>query len=228
MIAQQLKSELKSRNMSLNDLADIVDIPFETLRNLYYSKVQNPKLSTIVSICDALDVPVDYMLNRNTFSNEEFDIIKNYRDCGVHGKSFIKTTSQLEAQMAKHQRNCKDKHLILCIVPSAFVDDGYIHTSCSFKQILSPTKNSYLAIEINSNNFAPVYCKYDRIVLENRFPSDGEIAVFLYKNKEFIRIFRQNGNQYILESITGRGSNIELTKMNECVCLGTCIDVIRY
>ena len=48
------------------------------------------------------------------------------------------------------------------------------------------------------------------------------------KNKEFIRIFRQNGNQYILESITGRGSNIELTKMNECVCLGTCIDVIRY
>ena len=30
MIAQQLKSELKSRNMSLNDLADIVDIPFET------------------------------------------------------------------------------------------------------------------------------------------------------------------------------------------------------
>lgn len=228
MIAQQLKAELKNRNMTLNDLADIVDIPFETLRNLYYSKVQNPKLSTIVSICDALNVPVDYMLNRNTFADDEFDIIRNYRDCGVHGKSFIKKASHLEAQIARHQRNCTNKHLILCIVPTDFVNDGYVHTSCTFKQLLSPTENSYLAIEINTNNFAPIYCKYDQIVLENRFPSDGEIAVFLYKNKEFIRFFRQNGTQYILESITGRGTNISLDKMDECVCLGTCIDVIRY
>lgn len=228
MIAKQLKKELKNRKMTLNDLADIVDIPFETLRNLYYSKVRNPKLSTVISICDALGVPVDYMLNRNIYENDEIDIIKNYRDCGIHGKSFIKVASNFEAQIARYQRNCTDKHLILCIVPTAFVDDGYIHNSCSFKQILSPAKNSYLAIEINTNNFSPVYCKYDRIVLENRFPSDGEFAVFLYKNKEFIRIFRQNGNQYILESITGRGTNIVLDKMDECVCLGTCIDVIRY
>ncbi len=227
MIATQLKKELKCRDMSLADLANIVDIPFETLRNLYYSKVRNPKLSTILSICDALDVTIDYMLNRNTYANDEYELIRNYRDCGTHGKSFIKTTANFEAQIARVQRNSSEKHMIPCLVPTAFVDDGFVYNSCTIEHILTTSKDSYLAIEINTNNFAPIYCKYDRIVLENRFPVDGEFAVFLFENKEYFRIFRQKGEQYVLESLNGRNSDIILNRMDEYVCLGTCVDVIR-
>ena len=228
MIANQLKKELKHREMSLTDLANVVDIPFETLRNLYYSKVKSPKLSTILSICDALDVPVDYMLNRNTYDSEEYELIRNYRDCGTHGKSFIKKTADLEAQIARVQRKSTEKHIIPCLIPTTFVDDGFSYNSCTIEHIYTATKSSYLAIEINTNNFAPVYCKHDRIVLENRFPADGELAVFLFEDKEYFRIYRQQDNQYILQSVTGRDDDIVLNRMDQYVCLGTCVDVIRF
>lgn len=228
MIAKQLKKELKRRNMTLSNLADMVDIPFETLRNLYYSKVKNPTLSTILSICNALNVPVDYMLNRCPYSKEETEIIQNYRDCGLHGKSFIKTTANMEAQISRVQRKSKDKQIIPCLTPINCLTDGFIYNSCTVDHIETPLENSYLAIKINTNNFAPTYCKHDRIILENRFPMDGEFAVFLFENKEYFRIFTHKNNLYVLKSLNNREPDIILDRMDEYYCVGTCVDIIRF
>lgn len=227
MIAEQLKKELNKRDMTLSDLADKVEIPYETLRNLYYSRVNNPTLSTVLSICDALDVTVDYMLNRCPYSIEEAELIQNFRDCGNHGKNFIKTTACLEAQISRVQRKSDKKHIIPCLIPVTYITDGFIYNSSSIEHIETTSKNSYLAIELNTNNFAPTYCKNDRIVLENRFPMDGEVAVFLFENKEYLRTFVQENNTYILKSLNKRDPDIVLDRMDEYYCLGTCIDIIR-
>ena len=70
------------------------------------------------------------------------------------------------------------KHRIPCFIPVGRIGDGIDYNSCTVEDEYTMIKKVYLAIEITNNNFAPAYCKGDRILLENRFPELGECAVY--------------------------------------------------
>lgn len=241
MFSDKIRELMIEKDISLPDLAELSGVPFETLRNIYYRKVKDPKVSTAFQLASALGVTVEYLLKdmeaveqeaegEEKQKDIEAEILENYRECGNHGKAIIRVIARFEAKAARKERlhlHKKMKHRIPCIVPIGRVGDGIDYNSCTIVDEYTVVKKVYLAIEITNNNFAPAYCKGDRILLENRFPELGERAVFSDGIKVYFRHFKMEGDMYCLKCLNGRGEDMLMRRMDEIDCLGTCISVIR-
>ena len=239
MFSDKIRELMIEKDISLPDLATLSGVPFETLRNIYYRKVKDPKVSTAFQLASALGVTVEYLLSDTNKEEEledaeeqeniEEEILENYRECGNHGRAIIRIVARSESKAARKERlNLhKMKHRIPCLIPVGRVGDGIDYNSCTVEDEYTMIKKVYLAIEITNNNFAPAYCKGDRILLENRFPELGERAVFTDGVKAYFRYFKMEGDKYCLKCLNGRGEDILLRRMDEVDCLGTCISVIR-
>ena len=239
MFSDNILELMIEKDISLPDLATLSGVPFETLRNIYYRKVKDPKVSTAFQLASALGVTVEYLLSDTNKEEEledaeeqeniEEEILENYRECGNHGRAIIRIVARFESKAARKERlNLhKMKHRIPCLIPVGRVGDGIDYNSCTVEDEYTMIKKVYLAIEITNNNFAPAYCKGDRILLENRFPELGERAVFTDGVKAYFRYFKMEGDKYCLKCLNGRGEDILLRRMDEVDCLGTCISVIR-
>ena len=239
MFSDKIRELMIEKDISLPDLATLSGVPFETLSNIYYRKVKDPKVSTAFQLASALGVTVEYLLSDTNKEEEledaeeqeniEEEILENYRECGNHGRAIIRIVARFESKAARKERlNLhKMKHRIPCLIPVGRVGDGIDYNSCTVEDEYTMIKKVYLAIEITNNNFAPAYCKGDRILLENRFPELGERAVFTDGVKAYFRYFKMEGDKYCLKCLNGRGEDILLRRMDEVDCLGTCISVIR-
>lgn len=90
---KQLKAEKKMTN---DELAAITGIPLGTLSKILAGFSDSPKLSNIVSICDALGCTLDYAVmgipeNNNNYILEpgEMRLIENYRRLDSHGREMV-------------------------------------------------------------------------------------------------------------------------------------------
>ena len=213
MFSDKIRELMIERDISLTDLAELSGVPFETLRNIYYRKVKDPKVSTAFQLASALEVTVEYLLKDMSTTEEEAENSE-----GQEG---------IEEELLERLNLRKMKHRIPCFIPVGRIGDGIDYNSCTVEDEYTMIKKVYLAIEITNNNFAPAYCKGDRILLENRFPELGECAVFTDGMKAYFRYFKMEGEMYCLKCLNGRGKDMLLRRMDEVDCLGTCISVIR-
>lgn len=227
MLTNNLKGILDKEGITLQELADRSNLPLETIRNLCYRKVKDPKVSTLLAISKALDVSINYLMGDTAFHPDEIEIIQSYRKCGIHGRSLIRFVAQFECKAAIHERNAPEKHRISCLIPIGDITDGAIYNSCDFDYLYTDVEDAYMAVEITTNQFTPSYCKGDRILLSNRFPETGERAIFVDRLKCYLRKFEESNNQYILHGLNGRGKDIVLQRTDEIDCVGTCIGVLR-
>lgn len=227
MISENIKFAMHFKNIGIQQLADQADIPFETLKNIYYGRVSDVKLSTVIKIANTLNVSIDWLAGRSAYTEKEITILDNYRSCGNHGKSIIELIAKFESCAAIHERNSEGKHLIPRLIPLGHITDGIMYNTCNTVEIETADDRAYLAIDITTNNFAPAYCMNDIILLENRFPAEGERAVFCDGLKAYFRLFERDGKIYRLKCLNGRGKDMMLSRMDEVDCIGTCIGVIR-
>ena len=216
-----------TNNLTLQELSDACGVPIETMRNIYYGKVTDPKVSTALAISKALNVTINYLMGYPMYNPEEAAIIKHYRKCGKHGKSIIQLIAKYESKISKTERESSDKHKIPCLIPIGNTGEGMAYSCNDVVDVETVNPDAYLAIEITTNAFTPVFCKNDRVLFANRFPENGEIAVFMKNEKSYLRKFLEEEDGYCLKSLNGRGYDILLRRMDEVDCLGTCIGIIR-
>ncbi len=226
MLSSVIKEILREKNISLQELADMADVPFETMRNIYYGKVTDPKVSTLMNISRVTQVSVNYLMGESLYSTDEKTLIKNYRKCGVHGKSIIRLVARYEANTARSERENKEKHKIPCLLPVK-VKDGFIYDSNEVLELETTDKDAYVAIQITSHSYAPAYCKGDCILIADRFPEPGERGVFVKDGKGYIRQFIENPDSYVLKSVNGREAALVFRRLEGVDCIGTCIGVVR-
>lgn len=227
MIQNELVYLLEKNGMTYPELAEKAGIPLETMRNLYYGKVKDPKVSTLLAISRVLNITVNRLMGERIYSKQEERLIMNYRRCGSHGKSMVMLTADYEAELARHERTADNKYTIPCIVPLEPVHDGLSYSSSEMVDISTDNPCAYIAIEITSNEFTPVFCKGDRILIEDRWPSNGESAVFFLNNMVYCRKFREHDSGYTLESLNRHGQDFEYKRMDKVKCIGTCVGVVR-
>ena len=112
MFSDKIRELMIERDISLTDLAELSGVPFETLRNIYYRKVKDPKVSTAFQLASALEVTVEYLLKDMSTTEEEAEnsegqegieeeLLENYRECGNHGKAIIRLVARLECKAAR-------------------------------------------------------------------------------------------------------------------------------
>lgn len=229
MLSATIKNLLDDKNMTYQELAEQADIPLETMRNIYYDKVKDPKASTLLAISRVLKVSVNYLMGEEFISPDESKLISHYRKCGKHGKSVMQLVGKYEAAMAVSERKAgkSDKHKIPCMIPLGRVADCFMYNASETIQIETNVPEAYLAFEVTNNNYLPTYCKGDRILLADRFPDSGERAMFMMDGHVYLRQFVETATRYMLKSFNKHGQHIEIRRMNEVQCIGTVIGVIN-
>ena len=227
MISERLRTLLSERNISINAFAEMCDLPLETVRNVYYGKTTDPKLSTAYKMATALNMSLNCLLGVCSHSTAEKILLRNYRDCGKHGKSIIELVAKYEAGSIKADRESAGKHKIPGIIPHGDIRHGIVYETCESMEIETALKEAYFAIEMTNNDLAPKFCKGDILLFENRFPRNEEKAAFFKGDRIYIRKFIEDGKQYRLKCLHSYGEDIILKRMDEIDYIGTCVGVIR-
>ena len=221
-----LRGVMKKRNISLYQLAAKSDVPIDTIKNIYYGRISDPKASTLVKLSKALDLSMNYLYGDHLYKDDEREMLHHYRNASPRGKAVIRLFARAESTMADYER-ASNKYIIPCLIPIGIVYDGIKYHSCDSIKIETTDPRAYIAIEITTNYFAPAYCEGDRILLENRFPKDTEYAVFVIDECAYLRQYLKNGTSYVLHCLNGRGEDILCSRMDEVDCIGTLIGVVR-
>lgn len=227
ILSKRLQEILIELNWSKEKLAEESGLPLETVKNLYYGKTTDPKSSTILAISEATKYSMNCLMGHCPYTPPEQSIIQNYRSCGSHGKSMIEFISKYEASSVKYERELFHEHSIPCILPSGDIRKGILYDTCETVEIKTTIPEAYMAIKIANNDLLPNYCKDDIILLENRFPSNGELASFICGNKIYIRKYIEGIDFYCLKSLHNCDDDIIIKRMDEVQYVGTCCGVIR-
>ena len=226
-LSQQLKKFLNERKLGVQEFSEMCDLPLETVRNIYYGKSADPKLSTILKMADALNMSINCLLGKCSHSLSERVLIENYRSCGSHGRSIIELVARYEAGAIKSERASTNKHKIPCILTHGDLRNGIVYDICETIEIETTIKDAYFAIRLTNNDLSPIYCKNDILLFVDRFPASGEIAAFFKGNRVYIRKFIEEDNAYILKCMHQYGEDVRLKRMDEVEYIGTITGVAR-
>ena len=228
MISSVLKTLMNAHEMTLQDLADQSGLPIETIRNVYYGKVTDPKISTMKAISKVFKVSINYMLGEPFVTPEESSLLTYYRRCGKHGKSVIELIAKYEATAARSERDAKGKHSVPCVVPKGNIRKGIVYDTNETVEKETTVAEAYMAITIPSNDLAHYgYCKNDSILFEKRFPENGEIVSYIIADRVYIRKFIEENGRYIMKCLHNHGEDMIFKRMDEIILVGTCCGVIR-
>lgn len=227
MISENLRDILEKKKMKKEQLAELADLPIETIRNLYYGRTTDPKVSTMIAISKVLNVSVNRLMGQQLYSKAEERLVMNYRRCGAHGRSMIMLTANFEAELSRHERDAESKHIIPCIMPIDAVKDGLRYSASEIINITTENPEAYVAIEITSNEYIPVFCKGDRVLIADRFPLSGETGVFIIDSLIYCRVFEEHDDGYILKSLNKHREDFKLKRLDKVKHIGTCVGIVR-
>lgn len=227
IISKRVNEVRKALGWSQETLAEKSDLPYETIKNICAGRTLDPKASTMIAISRATGVSVNCLMGECNHTPQERALLNNYRSCGSHGKSIIEFIARYEAGAVKNDREATDKHKVPCLVPHGDIRKGIIYDNCETTEIETSVSEAYVAIQMINNDLAPIYCKNDYILIENRFPTSGEYASFFRGDRAYIRKFIEEDNHYRLKCLHNQGEDIVLKRMDEIDYIGTCIGVVR-
>ncbi len=231
MISKRLKEILPSKGLTLSDFIGMCEeqegLAGDTVKNIYYGRTPDPKVSTVMKLSRVLGMSVNCLMGQCSHSKEERAVLNYYRECGEHGKSVIEYVAKYEAASAKSEREAFGRHKILCLTPSGDIHNGIIYEFCERKEIYTTDKRAYAAIKMPNNDLCPTFCKGDIVLIENRFPCNGEYGYFVKGNKTYLRQYIEEDGKYILRYLRLYDEDMVFKRMDEIECVGTCANVIR-
>lgn len=227
IISARIEELLLENGMTWHELAEKANIPEETMRNIRYGKVKDPKASTLLSISNIFGCSVNWLLGVSTLTPEEEALLRNYRKCGKHGRGILQLMAKYEAHTARQEREAKDRHMIPCIMAHTVSCEGMKYNSGDTKQIFVTEPEAFLGLCVPNNNWSPRYCRGDIVLFANRAPESGERALFAWKDNIHFRRYEEKEKGFELHCITDRHEPLCFKRMDELICLGTAIGVIH-
>lgn len=246
-LIRKINEIINNRDWTLADLADAVpEIPYETLRNIMYHKTDDIKaFKTLIPLARALGVTTDYLLGVTTYPEEEFRLLKNYRNCSSHGKHFVMAMSTFESDFSRFENtqnfnneidfyepkpvDVSSTIEIPCLEPTGYFKDGIFYDTSIKTRLKTYLKNVFMAIKIPNDSLAHTYYQNDILFLSKRNPTIGEIAVFHKDDTIYIRQFKKDGNKYILRSLSIDSEDLILSaaEYSKYSIVGTCTSIYR-
>ena len=226
MSSMTLNEVMAERNLSIQEVAEMSELPYETVRNIYYGKVTDPKVSTLMALSNALGLSVNHLMGDTSYNKEEKELLSLYNKASERGRAVIRLFAKVECDLTEKERQ-SDTYIVPCLIPIGTVEDGIKYHNCDSIKIEVSDPKVYLAIEITTNYFATAYCKGDRILLENRFPKSGERAVIMKDGIAYFRLYIEEESGIKLRCLNGNGEDIVIKRADEISCIGTCIGVAR-
>ena len=71
IVKTRLAVLLNITGWGLQELSKRSGLSFDTVKNLYYGRIENPKIETLICIADAFSISLDYLVGRLDYAEHE-------------------------------------------------------------------------------------------------------------------------------------------------------------
>jgi DNA-binding Xre family transcriptional regulator len=190
---------IETRDLSLRELSEKADMPFETLKSFLYGNSKDCKLSTAVKIATAFEISIDELVGADTIdpmSKESLALCRKMPDYVVYLiRSFIRHQYNLQSQFDANSINipvllpeCQNGHLQTTNVTEAICID---HLTNDLKSKIC------LGLKIPCEHCEPFYMPNEIILLAaDRDGQHNERCVISYRGNIFLArkiFYSENG-----------------------------------
>lgn len=106
----RLKKSKSEKKLRVEDISRISNVPIGTVSKIFAGITTDPKISTVISIAESLNVSIDYLIygKRETgLCEEESYIIKKYRQLETDDKEEVDAI--LDVKLAKTYKKSVEK-----------------------------------------------------------------------------------------------------------------------
>lgn len=192
---------LEFRDLSIRELAEKADMPFETLKSFLYGNSKDCKLSTAVKIAKAFEISIDELIGAETLhplSQQSIAMCRNMPDYVVYLiRSFIRHQYQLQNHFDSNSIN------IPVLLPEC--QDGYLQTTnvtdtvCIDHLTDALKAKICMGLKIPCEHYEPFYMPNEIVLLAaDRDGQHNERCVVSYKGNLFLTkkfFFIENGEK---------------------------------
>jgi SOS-response transcriptional repressor LexA/DNA-binding Xre family transcriptional regulator len=245
---KKLKSEQKITN---DRLSEMTGIPLGTLSKILAGISDSPKLSNIISICEALGCSIDYIVtgkednpNNYLLDDGEIQLIESYRELDEHGKELVVLVLDKERERLKKEsygigtsraakvldapavysglRSLTLYDLPVSAGPGEFLDGG------EFETIRVPdgpaTREASFALRISGDSMLPKYRDGDVVIVKGcESVEPDELGIFILDNSSY---FKKYGGDRLI-SLNPAYADIPLAQFTSVSCIGKVLGKVK-
>lgn len=200
-----LVSLRKSKNISRKELAEMLDIPYTTLRN-YEADQREPGHKFLIKVANLFSVSVDELIGNAlkndtpSLSNEALQVAIDYSDLDKPGKRAVRVTLDDQRRRVKEEANRNDKVTLFPVkeyIQSASAGYGDFFDDDSFDVVdlvkRPPAGTTYL-VKVDGDSMEPTYHDGDRLFVSAQETLNfGEIGVFSINGDLYIKEYGRAG-----------------------------------
>lgn len=204
---------MDEQDLTIKELAEKSDMPFETLKNFLYDKeAKDCRLSTVIKLAKAFNMGLDELVGMGTYSDDTLECIGMYRKLPANARSFVKW--HLKDQTFLHSKHV-GRRIINVMLPLCS-SNGNLKKTNEFEQIditdigEEIVHKVFFGIRIPCDHFLPHYMQGDILLVANdRDPfKDEKTLVSINGNLVITKRIVENGisNYYGIRDGFFRGS----------------------
>ncbi len=233
----------QSRGIGRKELAEMLGIPYTTLRN-YETETREPGHKILMQLAEIFSVSVDSLIGFTQkektalISDAERRHIQKYRTLDGYGKEMVDAALSIEykrcAALREDHENENDNLLYIPYPYSqvaasegsgAFLDDGAGNERELPVKLNSSTRKADAALKVVGRSMEPDIHDGD-LVLVRRQPEVeiGEIGIFIIDGRGYIK---RRGEGGVLESLNSSIPDVQIQELQSCTCWGKYIDVLK-
>lgn len=219
------------KGKTLEGLSEDTGIPVGTLSKIS-SGCSKPSYHNMCLIAKELGCSLDDFTDMidSKLTEDERELLTQYRKLNNHSKEIVSFIIDLETKVSRgHSEG--DKSIIECFVPTGIYGDGAFYESCNVDIIeytnVDNDVDAEFAIKVVTDTLGPVFFRNDVLLMSNRFPMNGEIAIFMHNHKQYIRKYYRTDKDIKLVGVNESTRIIETCDLRDFVCVGTVLTVLR-
>ena len=196
---KKIKNDKKFTNETLSEKSGI---SIGTLNKLLAGATEDPKLSTLIPLSEALGCSIDVMLGRQEENSESNSIMDKYNALDDAGKESVRYILNKEYHRVRfsspitvndHVKVGKIVKLRLYDIGvsagtgSYLFDSGYKTISLNSNRI---SENADFAVKVSGNSMNPKYENGDILLVAEKQPvAEGELGIFSVNGESYFKVF---------------------------------------
>ena len=194
-----LVSLRKSKNISRKELAEMLDIPYTTLRN-YEADQREPGHKFLIKVANLFSVSVDELIGNAlkndtpSLSNEALQVAIDYSDLDMPDKRVVRVVMDDQTQRVREEakKNTADFIYLPWNDQPASAGAGFDlddEQMVEWKVILNElTRKADFCLDVQGDSMEPKYYDGDTILVRKQPAVDiGEIGLFIIDGKGYVK-----------------------------------------
>lgn len=232
---QAIESRLCQLHVSGSYVAEQCDMSYDNFKRFLAGQIENPSFSTIIAICQTLDLPIDnIILQHPDYMDGSEDLeIPDPRQLSCRGIKLLNYLLSMEELLSSHSTFEEDLVIPLLSPVGNNSSESMTVDTCNITTI--PAKNYYkqygkrlsFAMQVPTHIFNPTYFYGDLLLIAtDRMPLDGEIGIYECEGKYYIRKYC-SVPQRSLQPLNHMGSPIFETEFHKYHTCGYILGIYR-